>query len=246
LELTSKCHRFPKNLATELLNVCPSSVMESIKIKNCLYDLDSASWESIIQKGGKSLQELALTPAIGPNRLGWDESSFQNGLHHLVSVCNNLLRLDLSGHALFLPHETLELLLMYSTNMEEFYMPCNTNDTHLLVFLKYAPWRNLKALSLACNCIDGEKEDLCRDGVPCTKFTDAVLETFLFHMLQVETPEFHIFLPAFLICVKTGQRKSTLEYMSYYIKLTRRVGDVFWFQERITLSVHTNRMISFL
>jgi hypothetical protein len=245
LSIASKCMRIPNKLVMELLRASGPNSLKSIKFSRCLYNFDASGWYLVCEKGGKELLQLSLTPSIGPNMLGWDEHMFYDGAKALTESCPNVRQLDLSGHAMPIPHDTLELMeknLKYITHL---YLPCNSNDAHLLALMRQPAWTRILILGLSCCCVDGEMKEAKKDGMSCNRFTDHVLLTFLDHFLTTCTKEPEIYLPTYLVSLKNGKRHSTIDWLSKLIHVTKREGYRFWYKDRIILSVPTNRMAIF-
>jgi hypothetical protein len=245
ISMASRCMRIPNKLVMELLRASPSNGLKSIKFLRCLYNFDASGWYLVCEKGGEELLQVSLTPSIGPNMLGWDEHQFQDGVKALTEACTKVRQLDLSGHAIPLLHTTLELMTIKLPCITHLYLPCNSNDAHLLALMKHPPWKNLQVLGLSCYAVEGGLKDYKKAGLPCDKFTDNVLVSFLDHCLDVETKEFQVYLPTYLLSLKTGKSMNTMDWLSKLIHVTRREGDKFWFKERIIISVPTSRMTIF-
>ncbi|KAJ3253422.1 hypothetical protein HK103_000691 [Boothiomyces macroporosus] len=246
LRVSSKCMRMPSRLVLELLRASPTGGLSSIRFPRCLTNFDASGWFLICEKGGESLEELVLTPAMGPNMLGWDEHMFVQGLEQIAMNCHSLKRIDLSGHALSLPQKVLENFLKFASDITEFYMPCELNDSHLMLFMSNKPWQNIKTLGFSCSCIDGEIRERQPNGMSCNRFVDSVLIAFLDYCVSKIDHSFSIYLPVFILTVKTGKRIETMTWLSELITITQRNGDYFTYKEKIILSVPTRRLYQFI
>jgi hypothetical protein len=241
LNLSSKCMKIPATLVLELLRAAPKSSLKSVKFSRCMANFDASGWYLLAEKGGDKLTELVLTPSPGPNMLGWDEKGFNQGITDIATTCQSLSKFDLSGHVRPIPHKALETLCS-NTNITELYCPCTINDAHLLIMMEFAAWENLKVLGLNCMCVDGEMREKKKDGMSCNRFTDHVMLEFLDHWTACPNPV-QIYLPSYLIALKTGKRVDTTAWLGIHAK---KDGENFRYKDKLILSVKTNRLAHFL
>lgn len=244
LSLQSKCSRVPPKLVSELLRAAPIGGLKSIRMYRCLTNFDATGWFLISERGGESLQDLVLTPSVGPNMLGWDEKLFKQGLQNISKTCPNLKRIDFSGHAIPLPDQALQIFCE-SRRIEEIYAPCTMNDAHLLIFMGKPAWPNAKCIGLSCLCVTGEITEKQRNGMSCNRFTDHVLLEFLDYMMNSASSKISVYLPVYLIALKTGKRIETLQWLSMSMHITKREKDFFWFKDKLVLSIFSNRLATF-
>lgn len=154
-------------------------------------------------------------------------------------------RIDISGHAIPIPYAALENFTKCQ-DFSELYTPCTMNDAHLLILMDKPFWKNIKVLGLSCLCVDGEMKERQKDGMSCNRFTDHVLVEFLDHVIDSGPQhEISIFLPLYLIALKTGKRFETIQWLSVSMNITKREKDCFWYKERIKLLVTSNRLATF-
>ncbi|KAI8896937.1 hypothetical protein BC833DRAFT_595528 [Globomyces pollinis-pini] len=246
LRLYSTCAKLPEHLVMELLRSTPSNQLVSIRLPKCLTNLTASTWFLICDKGGTALTELVVTPSSGRNMLAWEEQPFVQGLTYISKKCESLKKLDISGHTLMVPFPILEDLVTLATDMTEMYFPCQTNDSHLQVFMNHPPWIHLKTLGLSCQCVDGKIKEEGPNGASCNRFVDTFIISFLNYLLMgVQSDTFQVYLPTFLISIQTGKSIKTVDFLSNCGFITKRDLDRFWFKDRIVLSVPTNRLENF-
>ncbi len=230
MSVTSKCWKIPQSLIFEILTACPRNSLKSIKLYRCQSNLDSHGWNLINDRAGNSLLNLVLTPSAGPNTLGWEKQTFEQNLAILLQKCFNLKKIDLSGHALGIAPHVMDKLIQLP-EIEEIYLSCGINDSHLLAMTKEeCKWRKLKTIGIHCMCIDGEQKE--RRKICCNKFSDRMLIEFCEKLSLRHRQGISIFLPMFITSVRTGKPIETNSWLSSY-------------QTEIILSVPKNRMLNF-
>ena len=244
LSLQSKCSQVPSKLVLELLRAAPLGGLTSIKFYRCMPNFDATGWFLIEERGGKSLRDLVLSPSVGPNMLSWDETLFNQGVQNISKVCTNIAKIDLSGHAIVFPNQALENFSA-SKKLLEFYAPCTMTDAHLLINMSKPVWPLIKCIGLSCMCVDGEMKEKQKNGMSCNRFTDHVLLEFLDFLMSSPSSQIKIYLPVYLIALKTGKRIETLHWLSCSMHITKREKDVFWFKEKLVLSIYSNRLANF-
>ncbi|KAL2911706.1 hypothetical protein HK105_208807 [Polyrhizophydium stewartii] len=243
LLVASRCMRLPEKLILELLRASPVGGLESIRLPRCLPNLGAPGWFLLAERGGPALRELVLTPAIGPNMLGWDEQLFVAGLDQLARAAAGLRRLDLSGHSLGISDKTLFLMLAHMRDMRAIHLPCGLADPHLTALLINEPWPHLETLDLTCHCVDGEARELLPNGMSCNRFVDTVILAVLEHLLNgVASSSFAVHLPVYLIAVKTSKRVRTIDWLVTTGDCQRISDEEAVFKSRIRVLAPTNRV----
>ena len=245
LKLKSKCMKVPHQLVLELLRSASVSSLKSIKFDRCITNFDGSEWFLVSERGGSSLTELSLTPSVGPNMLAWEEQVFHNGIQLSLSNCPNLKKLDLSGHAIPVKVLMIEEMLKTWQDLTHLYLPCTSNDAHLLALTSQKPWKNLKVLGLSCCCVDGEMKESKKNGLSCNRFTDSVLVSLLDHLLETESKIVSVYLPVYLVSIKDGKRQATDVWLGKHPHVVKRDDNSYCYKDRIILSVPTNRMTIF-
>eukprot|EP00842_Homolaphlyctis_polyrhiza_P000875 jgi/Hompol1/1789/HPOL_004803-RA len=243
LNVTSKCMRLPEKLILELLRASPIDGLASIRLPRCLPNFGAPGWFLIAERGGQSLLELVLTPAIGSNMLGWDEQLFSEGLQQISRVCSEIRSLDISGHSHGIADRTLFELMAHSRQLRELHLPCGLTDAHLVALLTNEPWHHLETLGLTCHCVDGSLRERQPNGMSCNRFADTVIIAVLDHLVKtVMTPTFSLQLPVFVIAVKTGKRADTMSWLSA-LPAVKPVDSLrVMYKDRIVVSAPTSRI----
>ncbi|KAJ3302422.1 hypothetical protein HDV03_004966 [Kappamyces sp. JEL0829] len=244
IKVSSKSQKAPQKLILELLRAAPIGGLKSLRLNRCLSNFDASGWFLIRERGGGELEDLVLTPSVGPNMLGWEERYFHDGLDKIATSCTQLSRVNISGHSCSISQSALEKLTRLAT-IRQFYFPCSLTDAHLLVLMS-SQWRQLEILGMNCMCIDGEHKEKQKEGLSCNRFTDQVMTEFLNALSDNATNYISIFLPTYLISLKTGKRIDTLQWLSCNMHVTSREGARFWYKEVLILSVPASRLANYL
>ncbi|KAH6583249.1 hypothetical protein BASA60_001568 [Batrachochytrium salamandrivorans] len=249
LRVTSRCQRLPEKLILELFRAAPIQGLVTIDLLRCLPNLSATGWFLLSERGGQALTRLILTPAMGPNMLGWDENLFASGLEQIARACPSLNHLDLSGHSQGISDQTLFLLLAHARDMQTVHLPCGLSDAHLVALLTNEPWPHLKVMGITCHCVDGEireKRPPPKGGMSCNRFTDGVMLALLDHLASslsetaVDTLEVH--LPVYALSVKTSKRVTTIEWLAGLDASKRTGPESVIYKNQIRVLTPTNRL----
>ncbi|EGF84443.1 hypothetical protein BATDEDRAFT_22501 [Batrachochytrium dendrobatidis JAM81] len=249
LTVASKCQKLPEKLILELLRASPIHGLSTIDLPRCLPNMGAASWFLLSERGGRALSRLVLTPALGPNMLGWDEHLFSTGLEQIAQACPSLRVLDLSGHSQGISDQALLLLLAHTRDLREIHLPCGLTDAHLVALLTNEPWHHLDVLGITCHCVDGEareKRPPSKGGMSCNKFTDSVMLALLDHlsasMSAESTDLMTVYLPVYALGVKTSRRITTIEWLAGLSESTRKGIEEVVYKGKIRVLTPTNRL----
>lgn len=238
IEVTSKCPNMPENFVIELLRASPIEGLESIRFPRCMCNFSATGWFLIAERGGASLKDLELTPSVGFNMLGWEEGSFLSGVEQIVTSCPNIEFLDLSGHGLGFHLRLLNLYIDKMIHLKHLFLPYGLDDSHIVTMLTTPPWPKLESLGLSCPNVD-------KKGMSWNKFADNTLQALLEYIgRKVKSPKIRVFLPDYLIQVKTG-RKIEMRLWLDFLNAKKNGANQWTYQSKLYISPPVNELIRY-
>lgn len=233
IEVGSKCPNLPEQLIVELLRASPVNGLSSIRFPKLLSNFSMTGWFLITERGGSALVDLELTPSVGFNMLGWDETCFGNGMDQLTKSSKNLKFVDLSGHATGFSPDLLARLIT-DLEIEIMFFPAGLDDSHLITILTGPPWTSLKILGFLST-----STETC---LSFFNFSDQMMKAFIEHLNLIPRTTIQLMLPQFLRSVKTGKPLHVKEFL---VNIgCRTIDEEKWlFKEKIVISAPVAKLI---
>jgi hypothetical protein len=233
LEVASKCPNLPEQLIVELLRASPVNKLHAIRLPKLMSNFSSTGWYLIAERGGAALVDLELTPSIGFNMLGWDETCFHNGMEQIIKSCRKLKFLDLSGHAMGITPVILGSL-MSKLQVETIFLPSGLDDSHLITILTGPTWNSLKTLGFMP--ISEEKP------LSFFKLSDQMMKAVIEHLLSFPNERIKLILPQYLLSVKSGKPVSVFDFIRGLDCKELEAG-VWLYKEKIVISAPVKKLM---
>lgn len=236
LEVASKCPNLPEQLIVELLRAAPVNGLSSIRLPKLLGNFSSTGWFLISERGGSELRDIELTPSVGFNMLGWDETCFHDGLEKVIKMAPKLKFFDLSGHGMGLSPKMLGKFIT-DLELEYVFLPSGLDDSHLITILTGPPWSSLKML--------GFMQTSFETPLSFFNFSDQMMKALIEHLNLIPRQKLQLILPQFLRSVKSGKPLDIVDFLNQLpgCKQAPENSSLWVFKEKIYISAPNKKLV---